>query len=297
MKIIKNNKIRILLIFIIILFFISIVPIANASTLPEFIQLSISPDEITVGEYVSLTWQTRNADRVTISHGINPSEAMSGSVILHPTTTTTYTVTAYKGSNRIIEYLDVTVSKPKPTVEIGADKTIIIVGNAVTISWKANNANSVDISPQVTTDGNLQGSLAIYPIRTTTYVATAVGDSGSDNHAITIYVYGEDGLLISSDSGFDVLQWIFIAIVIIFIFSNLIYFQKLKRWPPYLSFFGKIWAWIKNKEYVEKKSNKTKDYSSNYDYVVEYDDMDNEATNLYRRKKRNKRKKIKGGER
>ena len=57
------------------------------------ISFSASPDDIATGQTSTLVWDTTNATSVTIDNGIG-SEPLSGSVVVQPTLTTTYTLTA-----------------------------------------------------------------------------------------------------------------------------------------------------------------------------------------------------------
>jgi phospholipase C len=79
-------------------------PVGGTSSSPQVqitvvgqltVTLTASPTVITSGSPVTLTWTTTNAQSISIDHGVGQVTPVSGgSVVVHPTVTTTYTATA-----------------------------------------------------------------------------------------------------------------------------------------------------------------------------------------------------------
>jgi len=261
------------------------------------VSIKVTPGMIVAGDYASLSWSSTNANTVKINDNLNPTNAKAGSILISPTGSTTYTATAIGDGGTVSSYCTLEVREGEPTVSIKADKTSIVSGDGVTLTWSSERALYVEISNGVVTNRLTTGSATVYPQHTTTYTATAPGNAGIASSSITIYVTNDEGKLITGEEGGEG-PWIyiFLGLLLAFVSYNLIYFQKKKKWPAYKTFFGKTWAWIRNKEYEEKvspkkQSEKDKSY---YDYIIEYGEPEfDEAAYSYRRKKKEKRKKKK----
>jgi hypothetical protein len=259
---------------------------------PQIVTFFSDPETIYSGGFSSIHWEAKNADSVTISHGVNPTGSVKGSFIVRPTETTKYTLTAEKaGHSPATRDIEITVKPHPPIVSISADKTSVVIGDAVIISWNIQYADRVEITPGISTNNELEGSRVVYPKITTTYVATASG-TGVSTDAVTIYVVGTDGQLLTGFKDSPIF-WVVIGMFIVFILANILYFQKTKKIPPYRKFFGKIWAWIKNVEYEDKNEDKIKKSSDSFDHVIKIgDSVDSDSIRIYRRKNKiNKTKK------
>lgn len=269
---------------------------------PEVVKFYAKPETIYRTGFTSLFWEAKNADSVTISHGLNPTNAIMGSTTVSPTETTTYEMRAKKeGYEDSVSTITVTVEPHPPIITINADKTTIVLGDSVLISWSVQHATRVEISDGVVTNNQLSGMEVVYPEVTTTYTATAHGTQVSTDF-VTVYVYDTDGKLLTSSSLKDnPIFWFFIGMLVVFVAANILYFQKTKKIPPYRKIFGKIWAWIKNVEYedTDKKTNHKMNFS-----LGDGDDSNVETIRIYRQKKKKstqnkskKKRKKKGGER
>jgi len=255
---------------------------------PEIINFYANPETIYSTGFSSIHWEVENADSVTITHDINPSNALKGSYVVRPTKTTTYKITAEtEGHSPVSEEIEIVVDPHPPIVSIDADKKSIVVGDPVIISWDVKHADRVEITNGILTNDELKGERIVYPEITTTYVVTAVGTISSSDSA-TVYVYDTDGKLLKG-VGDSPIFWFSIGMLVVFILGNIFYFQKNKKIPPYRKFFGKIWAWIKNVEY-EDKDKKDKDLKK-FDHIINLgDNVNSDSIKIYRRKK------TKGGE-
>ncbi|HEX6774003.1 MAG TPA: alkaline phosphatase family protein, partial [Acidobacteriaceae bacterium] len=76
-----------------------------------------------------------------------------------------------------------------PTANLQAAKGQITAGESVVLTWKSSNAESVTITPSVSTTAlPLSGSATVKPAKTTTYQMTASGTGGSASASVTVSV-------------------------------------------------------------------------------------------------------------
>ncbi|MCX6754171.1 MAG: hypothetical protein NTV03_03915, partial [Candidatus Nomurabacteria bacterium] len=150
-----------------------------------------NPSTIDKGSASVLSWNTTNCNSVSISPGIG-SVNVSGSQFVYPTSTTTYTLTAY-GSNNVAQSKTtvVTVNQPVDNCAISsftANPTIIDKGDSSSLSWVTTNCTSATISNlnySIPTSGNQ----SIWPTVTTNYILTAYGFSGvAQTKTVTVNV-------------------------------------------------------------------------------------------------------------
>lgn len=149
-------------------------------------ELTAASTTLAEGKSTTLSWEVTDADTVSIDNGIGSVEPI-GSVAISPAATTTYHLTASGPGGSTSASVTVTVTHPKPTASISADKTIIEAGDAVLLSWKATNSDSVTITPGIGTV-EATGSLSVSPASTTTYTITAEGAGGTVSSDVTVTV-------------------------------------------------------------------------------------------------------------
>lgn len=105
----------------------ALIPAVKPASRPVEAYLSVSPSTIKRGEPATLTWQTANADEISIDGGIGHVPA-AGQKVIAPTTSTTYTLSA-KGdggtsqSTVRVDVADVTVTAPVDISPANADDT------------------------------------------------------------------------------------------------------------------------------------------------------------------------------
>jgi len=157
----------------------------------------INPTSIASGGSATLQWNSSNAISLSIDQGIG-AVASSGSIIISPAETTTYTITATddQGSS-VTGQATLTVFQP-PTVSIAATPNPIIQGENVTISWTSTNADAVSITPFGSVDTS--GYSIEFPESTTTYTITATGPGGTATASVTVTV-NSPSLTITSPAG------------------------------------------------------------------------------------------------
>ena len=154
--------------------------------LPAIDAFRATPDRITEGDTASLTWEVRHADSVFIDPGVGNVTDSTG-VDVAPDATSTYTVTAVNAiGDSATAQVTVTVVPP-PEVSISANPTRILAGDAVTISWTAENVRNVEVDGEAVT--GTSGSKRDNPTGTTTYEITAedlLGRSLSESVTVTV---------------------------------------------------------------------------------------------------------------
>ncbi len=153
---------------------------------------SASSNSIVTGQAVTLTWQTTNASSVAITatgadgtvRQISTNSQLNGSVQDKPTQTTTYAATATGTGGSAQGQAKVAVNQPVPTLTFSADRTTIMTGGTVNLSWQTTNATSIAITAMGADGVTRQISTAHnpapdQPTENTTYTAVATGPGGS----------------------------------------------------------------------------------------------------------------------
>jgi hypothetical protein len=162
------------------------VPAATAAlAIDEF---TVEPQMVSSGTAATLKWSVKNASEVRIEPGIGVVGA-SGTRSVSPQQATTYTLTA-KGANGASKTETVTVqvaASPPAIQEFSASRTEIEPGQAVVFHWKVSGAEEVSIDQGI---GKVQpqGSQAVFPTASKTYVLVAKGPGGSVNKSIPVTV-------------------------------------------------------------------------------------------------------------
>lgn len=130
------------------------------------------PMNIMQGESATILWATQNADTVTLS-GLGTVDA-SGSRVVSPTETTTYTVTATNryGSATCNVRVQVTPGQVPRILSFSASPREINKGQATTIAWNVENATDIAITGVGSGLGRT-GSIDVRPDANTTYTITA----------------------------------------------------------------------------------------------------------------------------
>jgi hypothetical protein len=159
---------------------------ATVAEVPRILRFQANPNVIDAGQPSTLTWQVEDAETVEIS-GIG-RVATSGSSVVSPMQTTVYRLTARNRTGEVNETAVVTVRSQVPRfIRCQAIPATITPGEASTLSWEAENAETVSISPGVGSV-SISGATPVSPTQTTTYVFTARGRSGEVNCTATVTV-------------------------------------------------------------------------------------------------------------
>ena len=157
------------------------------------------PYAVVSGQPVALHWNTIKADSVFIDHGIG-GVGPSGSLVVYPDETTTYTITAADNQGRTVtDRATITVYQP-PTVHITAEPQAVIQGGEVTLSWTSSNADALKLElEEYSLFVEPFGTLAHIPEKTCTITITATGPGGTATDSVTITVYVPPTVTIVAD--------------------------------------------------------------------------------------------------
>lgn len=162
------------------------------SPLPSIGFYRASTESILVGQQTKLEWIVRNAQRteVVTSDGTIVGTGDDGSVSVSPTKNEKYQLRGYSKADLEIfveQTIAVKIIEPVQIVDFKADKESIIETEKVELSWKVENATSIDISPSI---GELKKRkhVDVYPTHTTIYRLTARNDLSMDEATVTIEV-------------------------------------------------------------------------------------------------------------
>ncbi len=161
-------------------------------TFPPVPTVALTADSTTLtpGASTTLRWSASDADRVVASSF--GAVAVSGSLTIAPSVTTTYTLTVAGQGGQHSASVTVTVTAippppAAPTVAITADSTGLVLGAGTTLRWSASNAAGV-VSSNFGAAG-VNGTLTITPASTTTYMLTVSGAGGQASAGVTVTVY------------------------------------------------------------------------------------------------------------
>jgi len=146
------------------------------------------PDIIEKGDSTILSWMSVFGDFCVIEPGIgvvNPN----GSIVLSPTETTTYIITATGQDGSVSESVTLTVVDPGvlPSLEISASPETIGYSDSTVITWNSLNAVSCAIEPGIGPVSNT-GSIMVSPVQDTTYTITGINSGGSASASVTVTV-------------------------------------------------------------------------------------------------------------
>ena len=155
---------------------------------PQIAVCTATPMNIIQGESATIFYNTTNADTVTITPGVG-SVGKNGSVVVTPTATTTYTVTATNqfGSDTCSVSVKVTPGNMPRIIKFSAAPLTIPAGSTSTLLWLVDNADSVTIDQGVGTVDRA-GTRDVSPATTTTYTLTAKNAFGSVTAQVTVNV-------------------------------------------------------------------------------------------------------------
>ena len=171
-----------------------------ASEEPIIRSFTVSPMTVSPGQPATLSWQTSNADSVSIDNNVGINLSANGTVEITPNETTTYTLTAYRLSQSKTAQVTVVVQQNGPTIiSLDANPESVVLGASTTISWQTTNTTEVTFDNGIGRKATT-GSVVVTPMATTTYTMTAIGAGGQSTRAITVEVTSPDAPRIDSFS-------------------------------------------------------------------------------------------------
>ena len=162
-------------------------PPPPSSTLPTG-QISASPSTITAGSSTILTWSTSNTTSISITPSID-SNTLSGSKVVKPTVSTTYTLTATNSSGSTTTKTLVTVGSitdiTAPSVPVNLSASVVS-SSQIALAWNAATDNVGVAGYKIVRNG--------IPIGTST--TTSYSNSGltaSTTSSYTVFAYDAAG--------------------------------------------------------------------------------------------------------
>ena len=165
----------------------------SAYVYPLFsVSIDADPASIQLGgggvSSTTLSWTSRGADSVRIDPDIG-TVSESGSLTVSPQQTTTYAITGTKDGAMVTDSVTVAVIDPSkiPTVTISATPATIQRGAFATLAWSATEVDTVTLDNGIGA-APMTGSLAVFPVGTTTYRVTAANAGGTATASATIIV-------------------------------------------------------------------------------------------------------------
>jgi peptidoglycan-associated lipoprotein len=150
-------------------------------------KLTVSRNDITAGEAVTVKWETKDAKEITLNG--EKVEKIGGKSVTPSAGTTKFEIVAKRGKKTARDSATVTanvVKPPEPKVSLSTDKSAIDLGQATTLRWSTENARTVTITGLGEVPGS--GEREITPRASTTYTATALGDGGSASASARVTV-------------------------------------------------------------------------------------------------------------
>lgn len=172
------------------------------------VSLTLSDSRIERGDNSVLTWNTTGVDTVRFDQGITAT-ALSGAVTVSPRESTTYTLTATRGSESVSCPVTLSVSSGggggsvSPSCELTVSKNKIKSGETVTLRWDSTRATDLVLKDSagktlVTTKNKLstdkaeylEGTLRVSPTKDTTYTLTV--ERGSRDRVCRVSVDVDD---------------------------------------------------------------------------------------------------------
>ena len=150
---------------------------------------TISPSSIIAGvNSATLTWGVSDSVSQSINQGVG-AVGTSGSTIVSPNSSKTYTITAIGLGGNDSASVNLTVYQPVVAQFLSASPNPIIVGQSSTLTWSVTGSanNPATINQGV---GNVlfSSSTSVSPSSTTTYTLAASGPGGSDSDQIQVVV-------------------------------------------------------------------------------------------------------------
>jgi peptidoglycan-associated lipoprotein len=140
-------------------------------------KLTVSRNDITAGEAVTVKWETKNSKEITLN---GQKVDKIGGKSVTPNDTTKFEIVAKRGKKTARDSATVNVAivkAPEPKVTLTAEQSALELGQSTKLRWSTDNAKIVTITGlgEVTASGERE----ISPRASTTYTATALGDGGS----------------------------------------------------------------------------------------------------------------------
>ena len=156
------------------------------------VNIIANPDQVNQGYSSILSWSSTNANTCVASGAWSGSQSLSGTHVVTPNATSTYTITCSNGSGSAVDSSTVKVILPAaqslPIVSIIANPITINYGGSSILTWQSSNAATCVASNGWSGSKNLNGIQTVSPTATTTYIITCSNSSGSAQDSVVVNV-------------------------------------------------------------------------------------------------------------
>gem|GEM_PF-5714365 len=157
---------------------VKVTPVNGMPTINSF---TSGASRIPTGTEVTLAWAVDGNLSGVVLSGVGPVGA-SGSIQVHPSSTTTYTLLATNTTGTVEKSLTVEVTQA-PIVSFQANPTAIASGGSCVLNAVVTGATSVSVNQGVGALGAGGGNPVVKPTATTTYTLTATNALGATTTA------------------------------------------------------------------------------------------------------------------
>lgn len=158
------------------------------------------------GDSATLSWSTENGASISISPNFDGLEP-SGSIVVNPIVTTTYTLTVESSTGDVTEQsLTIEVNPIVEAIisEFTTSRLTLVEGDSATLSWRTENGMSVSISPDI--EGlESSGTISVSPDVTTIYtliVESSTGDIAEQSLTIEVSQLVTANIEVLNNSGY-----------------------------------------------------------------------------------------------
>ena len=160
---------------------------------PE-VNLLAAPATIEQGQSSILSWSSTDATDCAASGGWNGRLASSGSRVVSPMETTTYTLTCSGDGGSADDSVTLTVNEPalaiEPTLKITASPSRVRRGGTINLAWSSTDANSCTASGNWSGPKAVSGSQSIVLNDAATFTLTCTGEGGTAIESISYRARG-----------------------------------------------------------------------------------------------------------
>lgn len=157
-------------------------------SVPRILSFTASPLEILAGTPTALSWQVENATDVTITE-VGPVSHISGTEMVTPNQTTTYTLTATNAFGSASAATTVRVVQPARILSFVAQPNPVNPNEPFVLSWATENATTVSIDQNLSLR-NAVGSAVLQIPQTTTYTIVASNKLSTATATVEVVVTG-----------------------------------------------------------------------------------------------------------
>jgi hypothetical protein len=157
--------------------------------LPIIASFTASPSAVFTPNSSSLTWNVQRAT-VLFINGVDVTTAPN--LVVSPSATTTYTLTASNTAGFVTRSVTVLVNPPPVINSFTASRTYVGAGETIALNWNVSYGQAFSISPGVgdvtAQTGNGTGSINVQPVASTTYTLAASNAFGVSTATVEIHV-------------------------------------------------------------------------------------------------------------